>query len=226
MYNDRFKDAIWYPYLKGKKIIVGGAGGISSWLTLLLSRIGIVCIVFDDDIFEEHNVGGQFVRWSQVGDRKIVALKNNVSDFSKINIQGVNAKYDTTSITSSIMLSGFDNMEARRIMYHRWKENNQNDQNALLIDGRLLFEQIQIFCVTTDPEIMKRYEENFLFGDEDVENLSCTTTQTSHTAAMIASLMTAFLTNHAANIITGEKYRTVPFYYEYFVPLLKTDIVL
>jgi hypothetical protein len=43
--------------------------------------------------------------------------------------------------------------------------------------------------------------------------------QTSHSAAMIASHMVGFFTNHMTNNAVGEKDRTVPFFWEYFIPI-------
>jgi len=40
---------------------------------------------------------------------------------------------------------------------------------------------------------------------------------------MIASHMTAFFTNHIANIIERNYIREVPFYYEYFIPINLTE---
>lgn len=80
---------------------------------------------------------------------------------------------------------------------------------------RLEMEQLQIYCVT--PDNIEAYEET-LFDDSDVEDTDCTARQTTHTAAMIATHMTAFFTNHIANIYERQKIRDVPFYYEHFVP--------
>ena len=51
-HSSRFKDAPWFPK-EETAIIVGGAGGIGSWLSLLLSRAGFYPIVYDYDRLEE-----------------------------------------------------------------------------------------------------------------------------------------------------------------------------
>ena len=86
----------------------------------------------------------------------------------------------------------------------------------IFIDGRLRAEQMQIFCVT--PDKIEEYEKH-LFDDSEVEDAPCTLKQTSHSAAMIASHMTAFFTNHLTNNNSGDIDRTVPFLWEYFIPL-------
>ena len=57
-HSSRFKDAPWFPK-EETNVIVGGAGGIGSWLTLLLSRAGFYPVVYDFDVLEGHNLAGQ-----------------------------------------------------------------------------------------------------------------------------------------------------------------------
>ena len=215
--NDRFKDAPWID--KNISVIVIGAGGIGSWLTLFLSRIGYNVRLYDNDIFEEHNMGGQFVSRSYMSSNKVNAVANLVTNFGGRAINTKNEWYTKTGMTSKYMFACTDKMEPRRIAFENWFKYNSSKSNvdALFIDGRLLMEQMQILCVT--PSDTKVYREKHLFDDSEVEEENCTMKQTSHSAAMIASLMTGFFTNHIANIKQGSKGRAVPFEYEYFIPL-------
>lgn len=217
-YN-RFKDAPWFPK-ENETVMVGGAGGISSWLTLFLARAGFKPIVYDFDIIEEHNTGGQLFRLSDVGKHKVSALSEIIKEFANDSMSGFNNKIDENSPTHYFMFSGFDNMLARKNMFENWKRSIENCAvTPILIDGRLEMEQLQIFCVT--PDRIEDYEKT-LFTDEEVEDAPCTMKQTSHAAAMIATLMTAFFTNHMTNIYEREVVRDVPFYHEFFIPLALT----
>jgi len=214
----RLKDAPWFNNSdEEENVIIGGAGGIGSWLALLMTRAGFVPMVFDYDQYEIHNMGGQLCKLTDVGQPKVVALQNTIRELCGQEIYIFNQKYEAGSMTHKYVFAGFDNMEARKAMFQTWKHHNILDPEAIFIDGRLLAEQIQIYCVTTKN--MKEYEETALFSDSEVEEAPCTMKQTSHIAAMIASYMVSFFTNHIANIKTGDNSRNIPYYWEYFAPI-------
>jgi len=229
----RFKDAPWFPK-KEVYCIVGGAGGIGSWLSLMLARAGYKPIVYDFDIVEEHNIGGQLFSKDSVNKSKVAALKEVVYSFSGEDMTANNERYTKDSMTHHYMFSAFDNMQARKDMFEswvayveEWKEIQNVDNVAsedesvdtgvpVFIDGRLLMEQLTIFCVT--PDKIDEYRKH-LFDDSEVAPEPCTLKQTSHSAAMIASHMVGFFTNHYGNNVVGDDDRTVPFKWEYFIPI-------
>jgi molybdopterin/thiamine biosynthesis adenylyltransferase len=216
----RFKDAPWFPK-KEVSTVVGGAGGIGSWLSFLLARAGFNPVIYDYDIVEEHNIGGQLFSKQHIGMYKIDAIKSIILDFADVDIMAFNSKFDTTSMAHQFMFAAFDNMQARKDMFEIWWRDNHDNPNAILIDGRLLMEQIQIFCVT--PENAKEYQTEHLFDDSEVEAENCTMKQTSHSASMIASLMVGFFTNHYTNVVKQSVVRQVPFFHEYFIPINLTS---
>ena len=231
--SSRFKGAPWFP-IKEVDCIVGGAGGIGSWLVFLLVRAGYLPTVYDFDTIEEHNLGGQLFPKKFIGDTKVSALAKVVKDFSDIDITEMNEKYTLESMSHNYVFSAFDNMKARKDMFENWKafvkewsDDLANEENPdiiksmkeatpVFIDGRLTMEQLQIFCIT--PDNMEKYEEH-LFDDAEVKEAPCTLKQTSHSAAMIASHMVGFFTNHYANNMIGDKDRALPFMWEYFIPI-------
>lgn len=210
---DRFKDAEWFD--TDRDVIVGGSGGIGSWVCLLLSRIGYYIYLYDFDSVEAHNMGGQLFQHTDVGKQKTEAVIDIVKQFSDHDDIETYGKYTEESMGHSIMMSCFDNMAARKIMFNNWKEYAMlnPDEDCVFIDGRLNAENLQVFCVTRDT--IKDYEEH-LFDDSEVEDEICTYKQTSHCAAMIASHMIARLTNFIAN--SKGSNRMLPFYYEYIIP--------
>ena len=218
---DRFKDAPWFPQ-RDELVMIGGAGGIGSWLAFFLTRAGFKPTIYDFDVIEEHNVGGQLFRNSDVGLPKVSALFNIIKEFCGSEINTFNERIDENSPTHYFMFSAFDNMRARKDLFEVWKKSIPNcPVTPIFIDGRLTMEQLQIFCVT--PDKIEEYEQNHLFDDSEVEDAPCTMKQTSHSAAMIASHMVGSFTNHITNIYEREIIRDVPFYYEFFIPVTLTE---
>lgn len=213
---DRLKDAPWLKY-KTPYILIGGAGGIGSWTALLIARAGLAPFIADFDTIEVHNMGGQLFSSNQIGKPKAFAVQDNIKAFCDKEVIAFNEKITSSFEHSThLMISAFDNMRARKDLFNLWLEDNKDNKEAIFIDGRLTAEQLQIFCVT--PDKAEEYKDH-LFDDSEVEDAPCTFKQTSHSAAMIASHITGFMTNHLTNLVQGDKARAVPFKWEYFIPI-------
>ena len=215
--NLRFQGLDWYSQDDAPVVVVGGAGGIGSWLSFFLARANFNVTLTDFDTVEEHNIGGQFFKRNQIGKYKTEAVGRNVSEFSTNTINAQTVKITEETATHEFMFSAFDNMDARRAMFKVWKRSWNNMNRPIFIDGRLNAEQFQIFCVT--PENADVYERIHLFNDSEVEDAPCSAQQTTHTAAMIAGHMVGFFTNHITNINLRDEVREIPFMYEYFTPM-------
>jgi len=219
--HDRFKDAPWYSE-RAENVLIGGAGGIGSWLALFLARAGFFPTVYDPDVVEAHNIGGQMFRRADIGRHKVDALRHTVDEFCGGPMNTFAERIELGTVSCPFALAAFDNMEARKVFYQNWNGHAGNNLIApILVDGRLAMEQLQIFCVT--PDTMAMYEENYLFDDSMAEDMPCTLRQTTHSAALIAALMTGFFTNHMANVRQREAIRYVPFRHEYFIPANLTE---
>ena len=109
--HGRFKGVDWYP--RGDVYtLVGGAGGIGSWLTMLLARAGFKPIVFDFDVLEEHNMSGQLYTKHHIGMQKVDAIKKIVDDFCSMEITVFNEAVTEETFTNPIVFSAFDNMNS------------------------------------------------------------------------------------------------------------------
>ena len=210
--KSRFRDASWFESIEtlATPIVVGGAGGIGSWLTLFLARMlsDTLLFLYDYDTVEEVNMAGQLFGKRHIRMSKVLAIQDVVTeytDYTKLSAQ--NEKYTVDSLKSPIMFSAFDNMKARKVMFNNWSSEAPKHKNAIFIDGRLLAEQLQIFFVT--PKTAERYQKDFLFDDSEVEDANCSYKQTSHFAAIIAGKMVQGFTNW---FIQDEA--ILPFYYE------------
>jgi ThiF family len=221
----RVKGASWFPLLYKKDIMILGQGGISSWVSLLISRIGSNLHTFDMDIFEEHNMTGQIVSRKGLGMNKAEAVKEVIADFSPDCEVYTNGEYTQESPTNHIVICGFDNMAARKLAFGKWGEmmtniSKEEAKNCFFQDGRLLAEQLQIFNIPGDRfDLMEKYKKEHLPDDSQVMEAECTFKQTSHCAAMIASHMVGFLTNWVSNLHIEHIIKAVPFFYEYLIPI-------
>lgn len=221
----RVKGAEWFPLLYKKDIMVLGQGGIGSWVSLLLSRIGTNLHLFDMDVYEEHNMTGQITAKSYIGMNKAVAAKFLIKEMSPDCEVDCYGEYTIESPTNSIVICGFDNMKARKIAFENWTNivsttEKENAKTSFFQDGRLLAEQLQIFNIPGDrPDLIEKYEKDHLPDDSAVMDAECTFKQTSHCAAMIASHMVGFLTNWVTNVNSDNPIRQVPFLYEYLIPI-------
>lgn len=225
---DRVKGAEWFPSLYKKPVLLLGAGGIGSWTALMLARLGMEITIYDHDLYEVHNMTGQLVRQKDIGKAKTEASYEILREFAPDASVMVDGKYTDDSLTNDIVICGFDNMEARKIAFSKWKAHIMNlpterRTQCFFQDGRLNAELLQIFSISGEDDIaIMNYEANHLFNDDEVAELECTFKQTSHCAAMIGSHMVAFLTNWATNAFGETPYRQVPFFYEYIVALNMT----
>lgn|SRR5574343_79379 len=225
---NRVKGAEWFVHALNAPIVVIGAGGIGSWLSLLLGRLGSKLYIFDNDQFEVHNMTGQFITNDYIEHRKSSAVRELVKKFCPSVEIIPKANYTMDSFSNYVVMCGLDNMEARKIAFTRWlqfrsSKHSSEHKKMLFIDGRLNAELIQILTVPGDnEEAIKRYEEKYLFEDSEVVEQECTFKQTSHCAAIIAGMMVTFYTNWLTNTFTGDAYRSVPFFYEFIAPLNMT----
>jgi hypothetical protein len=225
--RDRFKDAPWLEFLKDKHILLVGAGGIGSWTALCLARIGCKISIFDMDTIETHNLGGQLFPFNSIGSYKVAELTKTCTNFCGLDtsIYQYSEMYVETSPTNSIVIAAVDNMKGRKLIFDKWLNIYGNDSNAILIDGRLLAEDYQVYAVT--PNLAGAYEKT-LFLDSEVPTEMCTLKSTTHCSLGIASDIIGVLTNWAANRwahSTGQpQVRDVPFRIAKSIPNFFYDI--
>jgi molybdopterin/thiamine biosynthesis adenylyltransferase len=221
--KSRFRDASWFEKMDKFviPIIIGGVGGIGSWLALFLSRMlppTSYIILYDFDKVEEVNMAGQLFRTQDIGKLKITAIKEIVKEFSGYErVTAMPDRYDQESLKSPVMFSCFDNMQARKDMFENWLTEAEKYPDSIFIDGRLNAEQFQVFYVTL--EYAKQYRDKYLFSDAEVEDANCSYKQTTHFAAAIAAKMVQGFTG-----FLDETYE-LPFKYEEIGPLFFTEIL-
>jgi molybdopterin/thiamine biosynthesis adenylyltransferase len=212
----RFSDADWFH--PGIPVIIGGAGGIGSWLTFFLARQETKIYLHDFDEVDETNLGGQLYGTNYIGTEKVEAMMSIADKFCNNDEVSNMGKFTEDSFASPIMFSSFDNMDARKLMFKKWKEQPNRE---IFIDGRMLCESGMIFAVRPGQE--KRYEKE-LFEDSDIEDQACSMKATSHCGAFIASQMVAIFNNYVTNVKRKTYFREVPFQVDFGLDLLMYDV--
>ena len=232
--TSRFSGAIWYEEIQKQIVTLAGVGGVGSYVGFLLGRLKPQrLIIYDPDRVETVNMSGQLYGQTDVGSFKSVALSDMIRNYANYNnIVALNDRFDADSEATDIMICGFDNMEARKVFYERWKQRvlsystGSNDRKkCLFIDGRLAAEEFQVLSIQgNDDRAMKEYEDKWLFSDVEAEETICSYKQTTFMANMIASVMVNIFVNFIANQCNPIIDRDVPFFISYDASTMFTKV--
>lgn len=230
----RFSGADWFKEVDNADVTLAGLGGIGSWAGLLLARLGINSLsLYDNDTVEAANRSGQLYGENELRSTKASALYRIIMNFTGNSVRTYardSLWSRDTGTASPIMICGFDNMNSRREYFQSWKklaERSPNKDQLLFIDGRLNFNEFQIYCLTgNDTYNIEKYEKECLFDDSEAENVVCSLKQTSHCAAMIGSMITNLFVNFISNKSSEDSYKQLPFktYYNSDMMLLTTEL--
>lgn len=151
----RFKDAPFASKIPFQSVTIGGVGGIGSWLTLILAKMGFQTMsIYDFDVVEKHNLGGQFfsLRDAETRARKTTAIINTVGKIAQ-NIRIDNyGKFEESNYTNNITFACFDNMEARKHMFESWKKKLSEDARLEFVsEAKNGFDAVQL-AYELDPD--------------------------------------------------------------------------
>lgn len=219
----RFSGAEWFKKVQEQTIIVGGAGGISSYVVYNLAKLHPSSIyVYDPDTVETVNLAGQLFKISDVGKRKVDAVTQTAIDFSGFrSIFALPMLFKEDCEAAPVMICGFDNMQARRIFFTVWEQGlkhvpEASRANSLFIDGRLAAEKFQIFTVQGNNSWAIEEYKKYLFDDSEAVEAQCSFKQTAFMANMIGSYITNLFVNFCANLCNSSGIdRPLPFKLEY-----------
>lgn len=219
----RFSGAYWFDKIKEQVIICGGCGGIMSNAIFQIAKLQPKYMyLYDDDVVEMHNLAGQMFNSADVGKFKVDVMATKLVQYSNnYSVSALTQKYTESSHVANIMICGFDNMEARRLFFNKWKNNvaskktTEDKAKCLFIDGRLSFDTLQIYTITGDDEYnINKYYRECLFSDNEADETICSMKQTTFMTCMIASLITNQFVNFCANEVMPMM-KQLPFFIEY-----------
>ena len=194
--TNRFKDADFMQ--KPQEILLVGLGGIGRGTAAELINVGHSLTIYETDLVEEHNCIPQGYFIEHIGNTKFNAWLDMQKHFNPkgnlMSVEHINEMYGKDSQAFPIMVSCVDNMEARKNMFNNWKAQ---EDRQLFVDGRMLAEYFEVFCVT--PDNQDQYEE-YLFDDSEVLPQPCTYQQTS----FVAKIIHGTICQSICNFLTGK----------------------
>lgn len=217
MTTQRYSGAPWFKACSKINVEIIGAGGISSWTVLALSRLNLKRIhIIDNDTVSVYNMAGQFFGPMNIGGNKTLELSNNVRLFSpNTEISSSTLRfYSDTSIQKNfdIVISGVDSMSSRKSVYD---SAIASGFQGLYIDGRLSADTLQVICFRLDDiESRRRYEADYMFEDRYADSTICSFKQTTYMAMMIGSIICNLVVNYVNNNVNLVEYN-LPFFTEY-----------
>lgn len=220
-YHTRFQGAPWYRENPAPLTLIG-LGGIGSWVSLFLSRIGHPMSCYDMDFVDDTNMAGQLYQVKDIGLSKVAASRNIAGIFSDHRQMIDMGKFSYGNRVGPITICAVDDMVARKnavgTWYHAHSINLPNGP-CIFIDGRMSVESFQVFAITT-TEQYDEYLTDHMFDNKDVPDASCSFKATSHVGAHIGAVITEVLNNYLTNYYTGEDIREVPFMTQIDTPFM------
>ena len=157
----RTQNRIFNPNEQKTDIIIIGVGSTGSFIALTLAKMGFNKItIIDFDKVEEHNLNGQFYKFSDIGEFKVNALKEIIKDFTDIEINAINTKvgknYNFEINLNSLIIIAVDDIKTRKLIYENVKE-----MPILLLDCRFGGEGFSIHLIDLiNDEHKKRFEKS------------------------------------------------------------------
>jgi hypothetical protein len=174
-----------------EKITVVGAGAIGSFLVLQLAKMGFSNIeVWDFDSIEVENMSSQFYRFSDIGKKKVFALRDLVWDFTEIKIHALAQKYVSRG-TPRVLVSAVDSMKSRKSIWSTAK----GIEGLWFIDPRMGAMDAALYNARADVSGDRDWYEKTLVSDEDAVQERCTAKATIFTANLLSGLTAKTIVN-------------------------------
>lgn len=166
-----------------QRITVIGAGAIGSFVVLSLVKMGFSnVIVYDFDEVSVENMNCQWYRFSDIGKKKVEALRDLIYDFTKETIEIAAEKYIAQPL-EGIVISSVDSMSVRRNI---WEQVAKNLGVSWFIDPRMASEYALNYVMNPHDSKDRITYEKTLYSDRDAISEPCTRKATMYTATMIA----------------------------------------
>ena len=192
------------PYSLDKKVTVIGAGATGSWLVLMLAKLGIQDItVYDFDKVEEHNIPNQLYGIQNVGEYKVMALREIIKEQTGTEINVFTDRFEHQRLSGYVYCM-VDTMAGRDKI---WKYSAKlKSAISLYTEPRMGLDTARVYNV--EPMNLthhKRYEACF-YTDDEAEVSACGTSMSVITTALTTASWCArqLIEHHAGRELSNE----------------------
>jgi hypothetical protein len=188
--TDYTRQRAWYdPDARpNDAVTIVGCGGIGSFTTVALAKLGIPKLhLIDFDTVEEHNLPNQFFSDAQLEMPKPSALAEMVFAVNPdTQVTTSEDRFDVNNLPlNPVIIAGLDSMTARKEL---WGLVRMKLPVKLFLDGRLAGQRIVHYAARPASLVDVRGYEATLYSDEDAIIDSCTARSIIDVGFMIASL--------------------------------------
>lgn len=193
---------IFDPTEMNRKVTVIGCGSLGSYIAKGLAKLGFSeFYLWDDDTVELHNLPNQLYDYGDLGQEKVVALRNFLElEFDECSgvdyLQGhpnlpahvvlktFNSRWTggLSNIDEGIIISAADSIQVRKEVF----ENAP--KNSFIVDVRSSGESFNVFFCDTNDEKQKAFYSKFFFDPSNSAGANCNAQSIVYSSMLIASL--------------------------------------
>ena len=168
------------------RIVIIGAGGIGSWATLLLAKMGIKKLtVYDSDLVSPHNLSTTCYTPAQLGRHKVDALAQVIESMTGTKIKTRKRKYIGGLLKTDILISAVDSTKTRENLFKAAITHNV----PFFVDGRIGGENLRVYALRLKDEREMHDYLDSLPKPGFESPLSCTSQQVIDVGLTTASLI-------------------------------------
>lgn len=192
------------PELLDFPITVIGVGGIGSWVTLALAKMGCQNIsIYDPDIVELHNTATQFYEASQDDDFKVDALAENIHAYSGVDLYKFGHKYQRTPNLSGyekggVIICAVDSFTERQNIWGMLQNTFMREPGNLYIDARMAGELLRVFMAQSgDIHSMETYSKGLDKKPDEIDHEPCTARAVVYTTFLSGGIIANIVKRYA-----------------------------
>jgi molybdopterin/thiamine biosynthesis adenylyltransferase len=184
-------------------ILMIGAGGIGSWTSTSLTRMGCKNLtVVDHDLIEEQNVASQAYLWSQVGSSKALELSSMLWQITEENEATFGAFPMTfqeffkkqPDIEPEVIICALDSMDERIKL---WDVVKEKSHTSLFIDARMGGELLKVYAFDPLESLLRGKYEKTLYPSSKADPMPCTARSIIYTTFFCGGVIANYIKRYA-----------------------------